>query len=181
MNKMLKVTTVIVILIAILIIGTNLGEYFGHTVIGYSIIGGNIFETIDYAHNVRTIEANTAYFPDIDISTPLRTLLFLPFGTLFVAFAPFPWEISSSFQLIAFPEMLVWYILLPFVFKGILSSLNYTWKKCSMIILFILLAVIFFALCEGNAGTLFRHRSVITSLCLIFAAAGLAQSFFNKE
>lgn len=146
---------------------------------GLSLPGNNIFEVIDYAHNVRTLDASSAFFAGVDISTPLRTVVFLPFGLFFVFFAPFPSQITSRLQLIAAPEMAIWYMFLPFIFYGILLAAKYRWRDSSVMILFILSMCLILALCEGNVGTMFRHRAFIIPFCLIFAIAGLVK--FNKE
>ena len=175
-NILIKLAVGIILLVTIYIMGSNL-----RTFTGGQVPEDTIFKAINYAHYVRTIEASSAFFANIDISTPLNTLLYLPFGLLYAIFSPFPWKISSSLQLIAIPEMLIWYILLPFIFKGILISFKLKWKECSVMVLFILFMYFILALFEGNVGTLFRHRSLIIPFCLIFAAVSLAGNTLMKN
>ena len=43
---------------------------------------------------------------------------FLPLGLAFFLFAPFPWAITSSLQLVTLPEVFLWYSLMPFTVMG---------------------------------------------------------------
>lgn len=102
-------------------------------------------------------------------------------GLSYALFSPFPWTITSRLQLFAYPQILMWYFLFPFVIIGILLSLRYKIKGTSAIIAFIFLTSSLLALVEGNIGTVFRHRDWIGPFFLIFAAVGLVWVFSGRK
>lgn len=135
----------------------------------------NFFDALNIYRGYRA-EGELAFFPDADLSTPVKTLFFLPFGLLFAWFAPFPWQVSTI-QLIALPEMLLFYLLFPNFLRGIHLICKRNWGSISAIVFFMIIMSLVFALIEGNSGTLLRHRSYIIYFCFIFISVGI----FRKE
>jgi len=133
------------------------------------------FEVLDKYRKFRA-EGNLAFFSDADLSTPFKALRFLPLGLLFAWFAPFPWQISTI-QLMALPEMLLFYLLFPNLLRGMRLACRKSWGAVSSIIFFMIIMSSILALIEGNSGTLLRHRSYIIYLCFIFISVGI----FRKE
>lgn len=116
---------------------------------------------------------NLAYFQNFKISSIAGFLMFIPLGFFAVWFSPFPWQIGSVSQILVFPEMLMWYIFIPFLCRGIYISLKD--KKTDSYIILITLFVfsIFLGVYESNLGTLYRHKAVVIMLAYIFISAGL--------
>lgn len=116
---------------------------------------------------------NLAYLQNFKISSIGSLLILIPLGIFAVWFSPFPWQIGSISQIFVLPEMLLWYIFIPFLCRGIHISLKD--KKASSYIVLITLLVfsIFLGVYEGNLGTLYRHKAVIIMLAYIFISAGL--------
>lgn len=115
----------------------------------------------------------SAIFKGLEYASLGKLLLFMPAGFIVVFFMPFPWQIGSTIKLIALPEMLAWYILFPFTFAGILISLRRERSKTYVILAYIFIMAALLGLIEGNVGTLFRHRSSLFALCLIFTGTGV--------
>ncbi|MEK6715221.1 MAG: glycosyltransferase family 39 protein [Candidatus Omnitrophota bacterium] len=88
-------------------------------------------------------------------------------------FQPFIWSIKSKSMLMAFPQMVLWYMLLMFAFVGIIFGLRYKWKYAIVMVSYLFLVSSIIALSSGNIGTLFRHRDMITPFYLIFSAVGI--------
>jgi len=139
-------------------------------------LGREWFEMFNVQRKFRA-EGDLAFLPDADLSSPSKVCLFLPFGLLFVWFAPFPWQMSSAFQLMALPEMLLFYLLFPNFLRGIHLICKRNWGSISAIVFFMIIMSLVFALIEGNSGTLLRHRSYIIYFCFIFISVGI----FRKE
>jgi hypothetical protein len=57
-------------------------------------------------------------FEQVDISTPGKALVFLPRGLALFLLAPFPWTLGSIRQVLAVPETLFFYWLIPWIFRG---------------------------------------------------------------
>lgn len=121
-------------------------------------------------------EGNLAILPNLDISTATNAFLYMPIGLLYTWFSPFPWQMGSAFQIMAVPEMIIFYLLLPYLVRGILFSYRESWKDTSILILFMAIMSLIFAFIEGNSGTLFRHRSMLLYFAFIFISSG----FYEK-
>ena len=111
------------------------------------------------------------------ISLPLSYLK----GLSYALFSPFPWAMTSHLQLFAYPQILLWYFLFPFVLIGVLLSLRYKIKGTLAVIVFIFLVSSLLALVEGNIGSVFRHRDWISPFFLIFAVTGLVWVFGSRK
>ena len=98
-------------------------------------------------------------------------------GWLHFFLEPFPWHISSKLSLISYPQMLIWYFLIPFSALGVLLQLRYNSNKSLVLVVYFLIIGSVLALTGGNIGTVFRHRDVLTPLFLTFASLGLVKTF----
>ena len=94
-------------------------------------------------------------------------------GMVYAIFAPFPWQIASKLQLMAYPQIILWYCMLPFVVYGLFSGYRKNGLSAFILSLYCFLVLSIFALAEGNVGSLFRHRDMATPFLLIFFAVGL--------
>lgn len=115
----------------------------------------------------------SAFRPELDVSTPLRGLQYLPLGLAFFLLAPFPWQIGSALSMMTMPEMLIWYVLLGFVVYGGWFLVRRRFARVEPILIFVALTTTIYALVEGNAGTAYRHRAQIVIFLLVFASVGL--------
>jgi hypothetical protein len=115
----------------------------------------------------------SAYYRDVDISTPGAALRFLPIALVYFFFSPFPWQMVSFLRLLSAPEMiLIYWLALPTV-RGIAYAIRHRLRDCLQVILVTALLTVTYALTEGNVGTLYRHRAQAMAFYLIFAAVGL--------
>jgi len=112
-------------------------------------------------------------FEQADISTPEKALVFLPKGLAVFLLAPFPWMLGSIRQILAVPEMLFFYSLIPSIVRGIRHLLRHHLGNALMVLLVTAGLTVGYALGEGNAGTAYRHRAQLLSFYLIFAAVGI--------
>lgn len=85
---------------------------------------------------------------------------------------PFPWDIYNAVQLFSYPQMIAWYVLLPFSIIGIREGLLQTQPKTLALILSTIAFVVASSLPNGNVGTAFRLRDMVTPLFLILGCAG---------
>jgi hypothetical protein len=100
-------------------------------------------------------------------------------------FQPFAWNPKTKLQLVAFPQMVIWYILFFFSLIGIMCSLRYKSRESLILLIYLFVMSSTIALYSGNIGTVFRHRDMVTPYYLIFSAVGLAHIFrhniYEKE
>jgi 4-amino-4-deoxy-L-arabinose transferase-like glycosyltransferase len=103
-------------------------------------------------------------------------------GMRYAVFAPFPWKIESRLQLMAYPQMAIWYFMLPFIILGMYLAIKGKNIGNIPIISYLILVFSIFALAEANVGALFRHRDMATPFCLIYFSVGaewVRQKYFT--
>ena len=132
---------------------------------------------LEEIHEIRywnTVGASSQ-FEQADISTPGKALVFLPKGLAYFLLAPFPWMLGSIRQILAVPETLFFYWLIPWMIRGIRHLIRHHLGPSMMALLITAGLTLGYALGEGNAGTAYRHRAQLLCFFLIFAAVGLDQ------
>ncbi len=115
-----------------------------------------------------------AVTPQVDISEPVSALTYLPVGMVYFLGSPFPWQVMSPRQIMALPDVLVWYALLPIIFIGLANAVRHRFRDASMLLLTITMITVLYALVEGNVGIIFRHRAQVIVPMMVFAGVGFA-------
>lgn len=123
----------------------------------------------------------SAYGHESDISSLGGALLHLPTGIAYFLLAPFPWSVRSSLQLIALPEVFLWYCLVPFVIWGVRLSIQQNGARLAPMLTFLAGVTVTYSLVEGNVGTAYRHRAQVLIFFLSFAAVGLDAFLTRRE
>lgn len=132
------------------------------------------FEEIHEIRYWNTVGASSQ-FEQADISSPTKAIFFLPKGMMYFLLAPFPWMLGSIRQILAVPETLFFYWLIPWIVRGIRNLIRFHLGASMMVLLITAGLTLGYALGEGNAGTAYRHRAQILCFFLIFASIGLDQ------
>ena len=118
-------------------------------------------------------EFSADQIPWKELSMP-RFLIYLPRALFHYLFEPLPWRMSDLLSVAVMPQMIVWYLLVPFMAAGVVLSLR---GKCTGKAWFPLTTisgwVLMGAISMGNVGTLFRIRDMVTPFLLLYASAGL--------
>jgi 4-amino-4-deoxy-L-arabinose transferase-like glycosyltransferase len=130
------------------------------------------FEELQQLRYWNTVGASSQ-FEQADISTPAKALAFLPRGLALFLLAPYPWMLGSIRQALAVPETLYFYLLIPWMIRGIRDLLRDHLRTSLLAILITAGLTLGYSLGEGNAGTAYRHRAQLLTFFLIFAASGL--------
>jgi hypothetical protein len=117
--------------------------------------------------------ANSGYGGDVDITDPQAAIGYLPLGTLYMLFAPFPWMVTNMRQLITLPELVVWWALVPMLLKGFWYAVRHRLKESFAICIFTLGLTLAYALYQTNVGTAYRHRAQLYVFFFIFISFGL--------
>jgi hypothetical protein len=129
------------------------------------------FEQLNQIREWNTMGA-ASQFEEADISTPTKALRYLPQGLGLFLLAPFPWQVGSIRQILALPETLFFYWLIPWMLRGIRYLVRHHLRSSLMALLITAGLTLGYALGEGNAGTAYRHRAQLLSFFLIYAAVG---------
>lgn len=158
----------------------------GHII---TILGKKIDATLMYLYNSNdsvVLQGGSVYkIYDEDIAANGRINKFKFFkgfakGFLFFLLVPFPWRIYSILQLMSYPQIIIWYSLIPFIFMGIIFAIRYRFKMSLILICYLLLITSAYSLIEGNIGSAMRHRDLLTPFYLIFGSVGII-FFFNRR
>lgn len=146
--------------------------------VGYSGYEAAVNSDLKQANVLRldlAYSARTGYDAEADVSTTGAALSYLPRGTLSFLFGPMPWNIQSARQLPFVPDMLVWWALLPSLWRGLRASPRLIGKRSYLMILPALGTVLMMSLALGNFGIVVRERLQVQILVVPLIALGLAE------
>jgi hypothetical protein len=86
---------------------------------------------------------------------------------------PLPWRIDSLFQFLVLPQVMTWSLfVVPCAMAGIFWSLMRNPDRSLFLVLLVLAWTLMGALTNGNVGTAFRIRDMVTPLYLTFGWVG---------
>jgi len=118
--------------------------------------------------------ANTGFDHQVDISTTRGAFSYLPVGLFNFVLGPFPWQIQGVGQLAMGPDVLVWWFLLPSLWRGLTTGFRTKGRAVLVLVLPALISTVMLALVIGNFGTVVRERAQVVVLLVPFIALGLA-------
>lgn len=133
---------------------------------------GNL-ETLQNSRLDQAKSAESGFGQDIDVSTSSGAIQALPIGLAYIMLAPFPWQVANFRQAITLPEVLVWWMLIPFMIFGIWYSLKNKFRESVAVLVFTLLLTVSYAIFQGNVGTAYRMRGQMQIFYFIFVAVGI--------
>lgn len=104
--------------------------------------------------------------------TPAEFIMGYMKGASYVFFAPFPWKIESGLQCMAYPQVVIWFSMIPFMIYGFYLGFRRNAFLSLPVFLYVFMMVSIFAVAGGNVGALFRHKDMITPFVIIYFTAG---------
>ena len=124
-------------------------------------------ETIPPADNELVIQ-DSAVIVETGFKDPVSFLKNILLSFTYSALGPFPWQLTQIRHLFVLPEMILWYILLFFIVKGIIKNIK---KEYRMILPLLVFSVVVFgvlAVYINNFGIVTRIRipAFLALLCL---------------
>tara|TARA_B100001057_G_scaffold242625_1_gene242974 strand:+ start:34779 stop:36008 length:1230 start_codon:yes stop_codon:yes gene_type:complete len=144
-------------------------------------------ESFDYATNINTLfqktQINTkggASYPEwLIISSPVEMFYKLPLRSIYLIFAPFPWDVTEIKHVIGMIDSILYIYLTILIFQNRANI----WKNPALrIFLIILLSyILVFGIGVGNFGTGIRHRSKFAVIFILLAAPLLKKIIFLKK
>jgi len=142
---------------------------------------GDNVTLLDWIYTMRDYRAygGSAFLKNWEFTNPLILVLFLPLALLVAWLAPFPWQCGSMLQIMAMPEMLLYYLLLPSMFLGCGFVMKHKVKEGGMILIYLFIMMLVLAFVEGNIGTLFRHRAMVLPFMFVLVGIGLEKIKFK--
>jgi dolichyl-phosphate-mannose-protein mannosyltransferase len=125
--------------------------------------------------------AESGFGKDVDVGTTEGALTVIPLGLVYLLFAPFPWQLVSTRQSIALPEMLIWWAAFPLLVLGWWYALKHRLRHVAPIVLFTTMLTLAYAIFQGNVGTAYRQRSQLLVFYFIFVAVGAVLMLEKRE
>ncbi|MGI8755003.1 MAG: hypothetical protein ACR2MB_03915 [Acidimicrobiales bacterium] len=124
--------------------------------------------------------AASGYQSQTDVSTTSRAVTFLPLGLVTVAFGPFPWQLQGTRQLVAIPDILVWWVLAAAFWWGQRAARQLGRQWLVLFMPSVAVAAVL-ALIIGNFGIVVRERMQVLVLLAPIMALGLAERRASRE
>ena len=116
--------------------------------------------------------AESGFARETDVSTTSGALAAIPIGTLYLLFAPFPWQLTSLRSSITMPEMIIWWASFPAMILGFWFAIKYRFRPVLPILIFTSMLTIAYSVFQGNVGTAYRQRAQLLVFYFIFVAVG---------
>jgi hypothetical protein len=116
--------------------------------------------------------AKSGFGRDYDVSTTGGAVAVIPLGLAYLLFAPFPWQLGSVRQIVAAPEMVLWWVSFPMLILGLAYLIRYRLRQVSPIIIFTMMLSLAYSVFQGNLGNAYRERAQLLIFYFIFIAVG---------
>ena len=158
-------------LLILLVMGFAVSQ-MGYGFLGKDYLVSQNLETVAEQHNAGAI-GDSAYSQEVDFSSPLKALLYLPLGLFYFIFGPLPWQSMGFLQIISLPEMLMLYILYLFAVPGIINLWQQRRGECLFLLILMASFTLVYALGGSNMGGIYRVRFQVLSLLFVFISHGI--------
>lgn len=145
--------------------------------LGYSGYQALLKVDLNEVNTVRSdlsTSAQSGFLPNADVSTTPRALAYLPAALVSFFLGPFPWQLRSGRQLLALPDVVVWWLLLPSLWRGLRKGWGSVGRRVLPLLVPAVLTSAGLALILSNFGAIVRERMQVILLLLPFVALGLA-------
>jgi hypothetical protein len=145
--------------------------------IGYSGYQAAMDADLEEANAVRqelAVTGRTGFDEGVDVSTSVAALSYLPKGVARLVVGPFPWQLRGVRQIPGVLEVVVWWTLLPSLWRGLRRGWQVARRRVLVLILPTLTTAAMLSLSIGNYGTQLRERLQVVLLLVPFVALGLA-------
>ncbi|SFG89963.1 hypothetical protein SAMN05660649_03086 [Desulfotomaculum arcticum] len=162
---------IIYTLLLVLVVGVSLLQ-MGYGFLGKDYLASQSLETIGEQHNAGAT-GDSAYSQEVDFSSPVKALMYLPLGLFYFAFGPLPWQSGGLLKIISMPEMFMLYILYLSVWPGIYRLWRHRRGECLFLLILISCFTLIYALGGSNMGGIYRVRFQVLSILFIFISHGL--------
>jgi len=146
--------------------------------LGYSGFRTATSSDLRHANTVRqdlAVSARSGFDANVDVSTTRRALTYLPTGLVNFGLGPFPWQVRGAVRLAAIPDVAVWWILLPSLWRGFRAASGAIGRRVLVLVLPAVAVSTVMALVIGNYGTVVRERAQVVVLVVPLIALGLTQ------
>ena len=121
----------------------------------------------------------SGFAAEADVSTVGGVLAVMPTGIAHLLFAPFPWTVTGLRQVLALPDVLMWYALIPFLLRGVVAAFRRLGDTIPILVFTGALTLAYGAFL-GNVGTAYRQRTQVMMFYFLFVADGIHRRHANR-
>ncbi|HVE94939.1 MAG TPA: hypothetical protein VNB24_08475 [Acidimicrobiales bacterium] len=167
------VTVTVVVLV--LVVGAGVGYS------GYKLSAGANLEQVEVSRLELSTSAESGYTRGADVSTTSGALSYLPVGLTNFMLGPFPWQVRTPRQILALPDVFLWWMLLPVLWRGAFEGVRVARRKTLLLLVPAIAIAAPLSLLIGNYGTAIRERLQVIILLVPFIALGVARRRASRQ
>ena len=153
-------------LVLALVVGGGLGYS------GYRFVTHTSLQQVNLVRSNSSQSAASGFLPEANVSTGQHAASYIPVGATYFVFGPAPWQLHNIRQALEVPDLLVWWFLLPSLWRGIREG----WRRRGREVLVYLLpagaVTVVLTLLVANFGTVVRERMQVVILLLPLMSLG---------
>jgi hypothetical protein len=153
-----------------LLVGLVVGAGLGYS--GYRFVTHASFQQVNNVRANSSQSAASGFLPESSVSNVRHAATYLPLGGTYFALGPAPWQIHGGRQLSAVPDLLVWWFLLPSLWRGVREGWRRRGREVLVYLLPALAVTVVLALLVANFGTVVRERMQVVLLLLPLISLG---------
>ena len=157
---------------AVAVIAAALAFGLGYS--GYLVASKSNLEEANTLRQNTSIGVGSGFDAEADVSNPVAAISYLPRGLITFMLGPFPWQLGRATQLAVVPDLLVWWFLLPSLWRGLRQGSSLIGRRMLVVVLPALAVSALLALSVGNFGTVVRERAQPLLILVPIVALGWA-------
>jgi hypothetical protein len=173
--------TMIASFFALILLGTTFTYFGGLQSSSRDIERFTNLEQVQRSRLDLSSRAGSGFNEEIDVSTTRGAIQAIPSGLAYLLLAPFPWEMTNIRQALTLPDMILWWLCVPFILSGFMYAFRNKLRETLGIIIFVSMLSIAYAIFQGNVGTAYRQRTQIQVFLFMFAAVGITLRLEKRE
>lgn len=155
-----------IVLVLSLVVGGGLGYS------GYRLVTHSNLRQVNGIRSDSSLSASSGFLPEADVSSTRHAASYIPLGAAYFTLGPAPWQIHGSRQLSAVPDLLVWWYLLPSLWRGIREGRRRRGREVIVYLVPALALTVVLTLIVANFGTAVRERMQVIILLVPLIGLG---------
>jgi hypothetical protein len=125
-------------------------------------------------HGYKLLDQRFYFFDNamLNTMTPVEGLRYALRALASVIIVPLPWQIQSASEMAFLPQQVIWYLLVPLAFIGLIAGLRRDALVTCMLAGLVATGGVVVAISSGNVGTMVRHRDTVVPFVVWLSAVG---------
>jgi Dolichyl-phosphate-mannose-protein mannosyltransferase len=153
-------------LILALVVGGGLGYS------GYRFVTHSSLQQVNLVRSNSSESAASGFLPEANVSSGQHAASYIPLGGAYFVFGPAPWQLHNLRQALEVPDLLVWWFLLPSLWRGIREGWRQRGREVLVYVLPAVAVTVVLTLLVANFGTVVRERMQVVILLVPLMSLG---------